>query len=162
MTSQEDYLTGRQHHRNMTSQEDNLTGIGPHRKTNSQEGDQTGRRPQRKKTLKEVDVTGRWPHRMMNLQKKDLTGKWHHRHTTSQEADFTIFIASEFGSELGTAQPQLVTSKVSSAQVDHLPNILIREIFPIFLWFFTLLKLFFFAYLTRKRESYLFWADNRI
>ena len=37
-----------------------------------------------------------------------------------------------------------------------------RENFPVFSRFFTLLTLFFFVYMMRKRESSLFWADDII
>ena len=87
MTSLEDNLNGRQPRCKTTSMEDDFNGIWPQWKTISMEDNLHARQPQWKTTSMEDDLHGRW------LQWK-----------TSSNG-----LSSQFCTELGPAQPQLVS-----------------------------------------------------
>ena len=87
------------------------------------EADPNGRQPQRKKTLKEDDLNGRRPQWKTTLMEDNLKGRGSQGKNTSMEEyldgsqpqwkpyrnQMTLAcLASQFYTELGPAQPQLV------------------------------------------------------
>ena len=123
----EDDLNGRWPQWKMTSMKDDLNGKRPQWKTTSMEDDLNGRRPQWKTTTMEDNHNRRQrqrkttsiedgirPHWKTTSMEDDLNGRQYQWKTTSRKPYrkqmTSAWLASKSCTELGPAQPQLVSS----------------------------------------------------
>ena len=129
-----------------TSMKDNLNGRQPRWKRNTMEEDPNGRRPQWKTTTMEDNQNWRWPQWKTTSMKEDLNGRQTKWKMTSMEDNLngrqsqwkttsrkryrkqmtSACLASKSCTELGPAQPQLLSSVVTGVHV-----ILVSVILPL-------------------------------